>query len=323
VSNIILTQECNKNCSFCFAKQFRAESPLKEMSLETVVSILDKKPFNSIRLLGGEPTEHSQFETILYLCLTRNLPVLVISNFLFSSTTRDILLRAIATKKQIGFLANAMELRNSNRIEIFKENYNSIHPLLKESKITCGFTLDGELMTPDGFDDYLDFVFKNLVSIDEIRLSLNFPGKEKDGFYFINNLELGDLIYHAVRRSLFLGASPVIDCITFPCMYRSDKIGAFIQKYDTSQKEKYICGAAPQDYMPDGTVRYCFPVYEISVDGTKYQTDSGIQQALMSKYEKAKKKITLPEQCRSCRFFKNKACAGPCLGFYNLNGVTK
>jgi hypothetical protein len=295
------------------------------MSLETVVSILDKILIDNttsnnklqMSLLGGEPTDHSQFEAILYLCLTRNIPVLLISNFLFSSTIRDMLVKAIKSKRKINFLANATELRVSNRLEIFKENYNIIYAIKNELDVTCGFTLDGELSTSEGFDNYLTFLSTHLISIEKIRLSLNFANQFKNDFYFINNQSLGELMYYAVRRSLYAGAVPLIDCITFPCMYKTKKMRDFIKKYDNINSG-YICKEPPSDYLPDGTVRYCFPTFSIFVDSAKYQTDTGIRSALRNRYSQVRSTLQLPETCQSCQFFKDKSCVGPCLGFMHI-----
>jgi hypothetical protein len=302
------------------------------MSLKTVASILDKILIDNttsgklrISLLGGEPTDHSQFEAILNLCFSRNVSVLLISNFLFSVAIRNVVLKAISSGKTISFLANATELRN--RIEIFKENYNTIYTAIETRKdenlgLTCGFTFDGELFTSKGFSDYFDFISNHLISIDSVRLSLNFPGdpSNKGKFNFIKNQELGDLVYYAIRRSLYAGASPFIDCITYPCMYRSKKISDFVKKYDQNSggQGKFICREVPEDYLPDGTVRYCFPTFPIFVDGTKYQTDTGIKSALKNKYNLLQLTAKIPDVCRECKFFKAKSCAGPCLGFLNL-----
>lgn len=326
MANLILTQNCNKNCSYCFANQFRNDmTMLNEMSLETVSSILDKilidntSNVSRVSLLGGEPTSHSQFETILNLCFARNMSVLLISNFLFSSDIRDILIKAIKSKRKIDFLANATELRISNRLQTFSENYNAIYKTINEQQldISCGFTFAGELLTVKGFDDYLNFISERLIAIDKVRLSLNFPSSPKD-LYFLNNQELGDLVYYAVRRSLYAGASPNIDCITFPCMYKTKKMRDFIRKYDGTENDKYICMGAPEDYLPDGTVRYCFPAFSIFVDGTKYQTDTGIKSALRNKYNLLQLTAKIPEACKQCQFFKDKLCVGPCLGMLDL-----
>lgn len=315
MANLILTQTCNKNCSYCFARQFRFDKDTKtsEMSLETISSILDKlqeDKINNVSLLGGEPTEHPQFEDILNLCIFRKFKVLLISNFLFSKEIREVILKNI---EHISFLANTTELRVGNRMEIFAANYNALQPYSKQ--ITCGFTLDGELLAPDGFDSYLDFIGKYITLSNDVRLSISFPGdaENKENFSMFN-YELGDMVYYAIRRILYAGATPRIDCITFPCIFRSDKIRAYVEKYD-ERKSKYVCQEAPSDYFPDGTVRYCFPTLSLSLDSTKYRSDSGIRSALKRKYEAVQRKLALPEMCAGCTFFKAKSCQGPCLGF--------
>ena len=90
-ANAILTRSCNKKCSYCFADT----SSHDEMSLETFVSILDKQENNEIKLLGGEPTQHSKFKDILNICEERNTHVTLISNFLFSQEIREFIIKYI------------------------------------------------------------------------------------------------------------------------------------------------------------------------------------------------------------------------------------
>jgi MoaA/NifB/PqqE/SkfB family radical SAM enzyme len=320
LANLILTKVCNKNCSFCFAKQFRKDEAIQEeMTLDTVSSILDKikeDGSNTVSLLGGEPTEHSKFEEIIDMCVSRKFNISLISNFLFSEKIQKIILNNISS---FSFLANAMELKNNGRIDTFAKNYNAIYNITSK-KVGCGITFADDLLTEDGFDSYMNFLRDNLQGIDKVRISLNFPsdGERKDTFEFINNHNLGDLIYYAIRKILFIGATPNIDCISFPCLYKNDKIREFVSKYD-DRNSKYICQGAPADYFPDGTVRYCFPTSEISLDGTKFRSSNGIQNSLKGKYTTIQKKLSTPKDCVECKFFKEKICQGLCLGLRRLD----
>ena len=332
MSNLILTQACNKNCSYCFASDYRHDASVveSEMSLETIGTILDKTytgDASRISLLGGEPTQHSRFAEILDLCYTKKFKVLLISNFLFNEQTLQKLLQIIADPdKNLSFLINATELRIGTRMETFARNYNTILQAVtdhnKTDSLTCGLTLDGELLTQEGFDNYLGFLQQSLTEIPAMRFSLNYPGSldGKEKFYFLNNKEFGDHIYYVVRRLLYAGITPVFDCISFPCMYRTPKIARFIRAY-IEKDNGYICQGAPADYLTDGTVRYCFPTLSISVNGAKYKTDQSIRSALKNKYDEVLKRATLPEPCITCEYKREGTCHGPCLGFMDLSSI--
>ena len=337
MANLVLTQSCSKNCAYCFARDFRLDKTAgsTEMSLETVARVLDKVEADRIvgqgnnpprvSLLGGEPTMHSQFSEILDLCVQRKIDITLVSNFLFDASVRDKLIALINQKVRISFLVNSTELRNEKRLQTFSENYNAIYSATQaiaptEQRVTCGFTLDGELLSLAGFSSYIDFLAVHLKEITAARISLNFPGapEGKEKYYFLNNKDLGDLVYNIAKKLLSMGINPNTDCITYPCMYRSDNIFAFLNRHVVNSSN-YICREPPEDFLPDGTARFCFPTLPIQVDGKKYRSESGIRDALKAKYEKIRKEITLPRECQQCSYLKNKQCVGPCLGFADLS----
>ena len=141
MANLILTQSCDKNCSYCFARQFRFnDTNDKEMSLVTVKSIIDKLLIEipsggHLSLLGGEPTKYTYFKEALEMCNDSKIIVNLISNFLFPESILNILKDTINRKQDINFLINATELRENNRMEIFSKNYNEIYTLSPEDKV--------------------------------------------------------------------------------------------------------------------------------------------------------------------------------------------
>lgn len=312
--NLILTQSCNKNCSFCFARSFRTDSSTEsEMSLDMIARLLDTAVFTKdqekrVSLLGGEPTQHPEFIKILKMCFDRGYKVLLVSNFLFSEEIRNAILGYLEDGKPMGFLANAMDL-NDHFLQVFKDNYLAIS---KRNIVTWGITLSDALSSSSTLETYLLKLRAQLGKPHSIRISLNFPDADKENFYFINNHRLGDLVYYAVKEILFLDAVPLIDCVTFPCMYRSEEIRNFITQH-AERGGKFICDQAPADYLPDGTIHYCFPAFSISVDQSE-----GLQ-VLQDKYQAKENAIAVPPECQMCQFYLDQKCAGPCLGFRNLS----
>ena len=85
--NILLTEVCNMNCAYCFAKETMMAPPKKEMSLadfERLLVFLKNNRQNEVRLMGGEPTLHSQFKEIVDLALSHSLKVKIFTNGFFS-----------------------------------------------------------------------------------------------------------------------------------------------------------------------------------------------------------------------------------------------
>lgn len=340
MSNIILTHACNKGCSYCFARETRdihitpgAVSTDVHMSLEMFKSILDKHTANlppgqsgRVKLLGGEPTQHPQFDEILALCYERSIDVTLISNFLFSKEVRDTILKYLEVRP-MHFLINSTELDQKNRMETFKENYNEIYKFLyarnAEDNMSCGLTIDHEIDVTY-YVNYIDYLKSNLIAIEHMRVSLSFPGDadKKNKFFFINNTKLGDALVFITKKLLDANIPANLDCINFPCMYESKEEAKFVKKF-LDGSDKHICGMGPgpTDYMPDGTAIYCYPNANTVIDATKLKSDAAVQESLRMKYQIARAMVTLPEACEECGARKAGQCEGPCLGFFEYDKV--
>jgi len=314
MANIILTKDCNKNCSYCFAQKGKDET----MSLSMYSSILDKIDSKHIQLLGGEPTLHPQFGEVLSLAFNKIESITLISNFLFSDEILTILVSFIKKNPhKIVFLVNATDLDVGNRMNIFKKNYNKIYETLylydQEQKIVCGLTID-ENKTHSYYLNYIDFLLENIV-IEKMRISLRFPGDDKNNFYFINNTTLGDIIVFIVKKLMNENILTHLDCIHFKCMYSSKEEYKFLNKFLKDSKNS-ICNLCPADFLPNGEVIHCYPCSDMKINQSDFKTEGEIKNNLMNIY-KTKEVITTPlKACLECKYFK-KSCNGPCLGFFS------
>jgi len=85
VPNLLLTNTCNRSCAYCFALaqvKVGTTRPNWEMSqaeLETVLGYLDPR-FDPVSLLGGEPTLHSRFTSIVHDIVGRGFDVKIFTN---------------------------------------------------------------------------------------------------------------------------------------------------------------------------------------------------------------------------------------------------
>ena len=85
--SIVITNFCNQNCSFCFARNEMAEALKKEMSLDQFKLVLDKSQkakIHVIYLLGGEPTLHSKFPQLLDIASKKILFIKIFTNGIFT-----------------------------------------------------------------------------------------------------------------------------------------------------------------------------------------------------------------------------------------------
>ena len=94
--NFIITGTCSKGCSFCFTEEVaRLKHSLGEMSVDQLNKLLDyyefspiKGEFSDVRILGGEPTQHSNFQGIADAVILRGLKI----NFYLEKLQKNILL---------------------------------------------------------------------------------------------------------------------------------------------------------------------------------------------------------------------------------------
>ncbi len=64
--NLIITNQCNIRCPFCFASESKPEGDsVNEMTLETFWGLIDKFKLKTARFCGGEPTVHPDFVEML------------------------------------------------------------------------------------------------------------------------------------------------------------------------------------------------------------------------------------------------------------------
>lgn len=333
MSNVILTHRCNKGCSYCFASQTRdltlASKENIDMALEEFKRIVDQhiaSGHRMIKLLGGEPTQHPQFEEMLRYCYEKKMEVTVISNFLFKKEVRDVILKYLEFMP-MHFLINSTELDKHGRMDTFKENYNTIYGFLyqrnAEQNMSCGITIDHSFDL-SYYASYFKLLQDNLIAIERMRVSMAFPGSDnqKGDFYFLGNKKLGDLFLGIVKTLNTLNILPSLDCVMFPCMFDGKEELKYMSKF-FSGFGRYKCGydGGPTDYMPDGSAFFCYPNNKIAVNSRFFKTATAVQEALKMKYLITKSIVELPEPCGNCEYRKSGQCDGPCLGFFDYEKI--
>jgi hypothetical protein len=91
--NVILISRCNQSCPSCFAR-VQSDSRPREMSfddLRAVLNFLEASGETAVRLMGGEPTLHREFERVINHLTERKFQIHVFTNGTFSPATADFL----------------------------------------------------------------------------------------------------------------------------------------------------------------------------------------------------------------------------------------
>lgn len=325
--NFIITKKCDKNCPYCFAHQARVEDPSSYMTLDQFSRLVDQCCEGHIKLLGGEPTQHPNFPEILSILEGKRKSVTLISNFLFKEPVLQTILDHLAKGMDISFLINSTDLDKFNRLETFKHNYKTLYNFLYsknlEEKLSCGITIYEE-NDLEYYINYLETLKENLVKIERLRVSLNFPGEisDKGPEKIIHRTDLGQIMLGIITWCLNNFITPSIDCCYYPCLFSNKEELKIVKKF--TEKSRCRCGhdGAPADLFPDETVSFCYPLKDkLALNFRDYHSTREATNALTTEYQIVKSLVDLPEKCKNCEFLKCGMCEGPCLGFYNLEDL--
>lgn len=326
--SIVLTNFCNQNCSFCFARNEMARALKKEMSQEQFELILDKcrkAKINLIYLLGGEPTLHSKFTEFLEIASKKILFIRIFTNGIFSERVKKAILdlgkrtHLIVNISTPGFglnnkisdlvLKNIVEMADRIHISLsitdlfFSDNeakrlldkVNSYSPgLLKKVGIKLGFIMP---MAGD----------KNLVTIDQ------FP-------------KVGKNIVSLVKYIDKLGPAKMFGFNSgfVPCMFKANQ-RKFLKKYDI----RFRVSCHPEGDLFHVTASggelssyKCYPLNSCENYKISFSTDfSDIKSYFHEIHNQQIRKYVL-DKCKSCPFFGygENNCSGPCLPF-RMNAI--
>ena len=91
--NIIVTNECNRNCPFCIAKKNPNNSNYKYISMENIenaISFIKRENIATIALSGGEPTLHPNITEIVKKLRQTNCQLALYTNYDFKDKVLNL-----------------------------------------------------------------------------------------------------------------------------------------------------------------------------------------------------------------------------------------
>lgn len=326
--NLVINGTCAKGCSFCFTKEdARVKHTLGEMTIEKIDELIGhygllKSP-EEITILGGEPTQHSNFTGIVEHILAKKVNINLVSNFLFGQKTREFLINNI--KRIRWCFPNASELNEKNRMTVFKKNYLEIYQAYANSwgfeenpRLYLSLTMSKDWKERDLYS-YIKWLYHELDGkINAIRVGLDLTDT-----YLVNNKEMGQELVKILKFGKYNDIRITSDCMVPPCLFEGKTKEAVlinslnfatfkIPEYDT------VCGFMPLDVFPDGSSIHCYPledkvkipnVLEISGENNILELRNEFDKLYVSNH----KTLTLPKDCLECHFYPNQ-CNGICAG---------
>jgi len=196
MANILLTNTCNQKCPYCFArnefKKEKAEISFKDFQF--VLDFLKDSNEKVIRLMGGEPTLHSQFKKVVDYVISQDLKVHIFTNGLFSNKIANFL----AEKKQsikYSFNINPENFYSKKKWDLINANLKLITPF-KNSLI-------GSVIWQKSFNiDYLiDLANKYPIKVIILRIANPIVGAKNKYVSFNQYKILAKNIIQQIKKS--------------------------------------------------------------------------------------------------------------------------
>lgn len=317
MANILLTDHCNRRCSFCFARSRvnirKQEADYKSnMPFENVVKIMDFLSVSGdcqLRLLGGEPTLHPQFEEIVEVAVKRKFHVHVFSNGMMKNGIADFLARQ--PEDSVSLLCNISDQADDSARKIEKRD----NALLKLGKrVRLGITVTN----PDFEYRYIiDHILKFGLT-KGIRLGIAQPIVGYDNEYLPTSCykdagkKIMEMVKECIRHEIIVG----FDCGLTLCMFDENEIGTLMKL-----SGGFVMHCSPViDIGQNLDVWHCFPLAEVmNTRLNQFKNRNEIVSFYRKTYEPYRSLGAMPE-CIRCIHLKRGQCTGGCLA-HTLNAL--
>ncbi len=172
--HVVITYNCNLNCSYCYAKGLKYEQ-MDINSFNKALDWFEKQGIRNISLIGGEPTLHPDFEEMLDIIERRNFRTVLFTNGLMSAKVADKINPKIVSSIIMNY--NVPESYSEKQKELLDENIKVLRK--KISRVTLSFNIDSD-KTP--YKYLVDACLK--YNISRIRFSIATPNICYSNKYF-------------------------------------------------------------------------------------------------------------------------------------------
>jgi len=316
MANILITNYCNNNCSYCFAKEKVSLHDLAPVDTKQTMSLGDygrvlqwlKKSravkSDVVKLLGGEPTLHPQFIEFVSLALDEGFTVQVFSNGMIPAQHLERLESVLIDKVKFLLNTNERQHYSANKLEAMEQTW-----ALLGQRASLGFNI----VSPD-FD--LSFHEEIILRHDlhrSLRLGLAVPliGKRNQHLPREEYRQTGSRIVEWARRLEKNDILLSLDCGFTMCMFTPEEHGELTLK---TRGFKSICQPII-DVGTDLSVWSCFPLST----ALTFHLDDGLSlEEMIDRFEQAYrpfKQMGIHPECMGCEYLAREQCRGGCLGY--------
>jgi len=311
MTNLIISNECNLACSYCFAKDFLQSQGIKEQSkfiqldyFRELLDYLDRSEINEIRLIGGEPSLHPEFPKLIQLACERNKHIVVFTNGLLSKPALDSLLSLSPEACTVLVNMNTSKLDGPTQ-KAYQHRQSVIQAL--GSRALLGYNILN-----------LNFDIKPIIEISvksncrpEIRIGLAQPTLSGNNKFLHPNLypAVGEKLAKYARIAANLGRVFDFDCGFVRCMFSSE---AWNMLQAAEVNPGFNCSPI-LDIDMNKNVLHCFPLASRVHTRLKNTSDATGLRAALSHQVSSYRTAGIYKECSTCIYKQSDECTGGCL----------
>lgn len=315
MANLLITNLCNRRCSFCFAKsRIQSKQGVTQISRENiraVISLLAKSGDRQLRLLGGEPTLHPEFIEIVEEGLAADFHVHIFTNAMMPKKVADYL--ETKSDGQISLLCNISKQSSDSVRNKQKRDY-ALKRLGKDAQV--GMTISA----PDFEYDYLIDTIEAFNLRRQIRIGIAQPivGRQNEYLHPSHYRQAGKAIVRMVkeceRQDIIVG----FDCGLTLCMFSEAELGILMKR---SQGFAIRCKPIV-DIGPDLDVWHCFPLSELLVSKLNHFSNRNEIVHFYAQITKPFRALGCKSECLECIYHRRGQCSGGCLA-HTINALNR
>lgn len=319
MANIMINENCNQKCSYCFAAEFvnLHKNDISFVNFKKAVEFIltesDKTRRGKIGLIGGEPLMHPQIDTFLdYLIERKDIEhVTIYTNGVLLEEHLERILN-----NKVSLLINVNSVSDVGEKD-YRKTTEAIDLLVREhqkkNRITLGLNIYDNI-------DYTFFVkIASKYGFSKVRLSVVVPAynTEKEGFnHFV---KLKESVLKVTKSLLLEDIRFSFDCNwPVPCMWSDEELKDLQLMGLASTNRELIplngCICQPViDIRPDLTAIRCFGLSDISkISIEKFDNIQDLRWYYYRHYDSIISRKPMKEACVNCALFPSK-CYGGCL----------
>lgn len=310
--NILITNYCNQNCEFCFARDVMESNQDREMSLQNYIGLigdLKNEGVKNIYLMGGEPTLHKNFKEIINETINLGLEIHLFTNCFFNSEIEKFL---ISKKNKICTYHINIATPGYRSGKIRKDVLKFIEKIKSHSKISLEITIDS--LEKKKYLEILDSINKSFKNVS-VRIGVDGYFLKRNGFDLKKYKMVGQLIESITEYLIERSVNNVWLSEVYGCMFderwlsKMDKSGRFVLSGFGCLSKR-----AGVDIKTNMKVIRCFSLDPLN--GIEYRKNKLIKiKNILDNQMIKKSKRSLPSVCKKCQKhgYSDGKCPGPCL----------